>query len=76
MTNLKMASKVAVTVVVLGDSRVGKSALIQKFVSGEFREVRYDIIYFYLQQPAAHFEVTLCVIFSKAIIRVVLRGPL
>ena len=35
-----MASRVGLTVVVIGDSKTGKSALIQKFSKGYFSEVR------------------------------------
>ena len=40
MTNLKKASEVRCTVVVVGDSRVGKTALIQRFVNKTFKQVR------------------------------------
>ena len=35
----KMASRMRCSVVVLGDSRAGKSALIRRFVEGKFSEV-------------------------------------
>ncbi len=35
----KMASRVSCTVAVVGDSRVGKTKLVQRFVSGAFKEV-------------------------------------
>ena len=41
MTNMKMASETQCTVVVAGDSRVGKTALIQRFVNKTFQQVSY-----------------------------------
>ncbi|XP_040568481.1 uncharacterized protein [Lepeophtheirus salmonis] len=38
MTNIKIASRVQCSVVVVGDSKVGKTALIEKFTKGTFRE--------------------------------------
>ena len=35
----KMASRMRCSVVVLGDSRAGKSAIIRRFVEGTFSEV-------------------------------------
>ena len=43
MTNMKLASETQCTVVVAGDSRIGKTALIQRFVNKTFQQVR---IYF------------------------------
>jgi GTPase SAR1 family protein len=41
MTNLKLSSEMACTVVVVGDSRVGKTALIQRFVQKTFQQVSH-----------------------------------
>ena len=41
MTNMKMASETQCTVVVAGDSRVGKTALIQRFVNKTFQQVSH-----------------------------------
>ena len=40
MTNMKIASEVGCTVVVVGDSRIGKTSLIQRFVKNTFNQVR------------------------------------
>jgi GTPase SAR1 family protein len=40
MTNLKIASETKCTVVVVGDSRTGKSALLTRFVHKTFQQVR------------------------------------
>ena len=40
MTNMKIASEVQCTVVVVGDSRTGKTSLIQRFVNNTFNQVR------------------------------------
>ena len=40
MTNMKLASETQCTVVVAGDSRVGKTSLIQRFVNKTFQQVR------------------------------------
>ena len=40
MTNMKIASEVGCTVVVVGDSRIGKTSLIQRFVKNTFSQVR------------------------------------
>ena len=40
----KMASEVKVSVVVVGDSKIGKTALIRQFTDNIFIEVRIDII--------------------------------
>ncbi|TRY61837.1 hypothetical protein TCAL_17203 [Tigriopus californicus] len=39
MTNLKKASQTKCTVVVLGDSKTGKTSLITRFVKGTFTEM-------------------------------------
>ena len=39
MTNMKIASEVGCTVVVVGDSRIGKTSLIQRFVKNTFNQV-------------------------------------
>ncbi len=39
----KMASEAEVTVVVVGDARVGKTALIRRVTQGEFSQVRRRI---------------------------------
>ncbi len=41
----KMASEAEVTVVVVGDARVGKTALIRRVTQGEFSQVRRRIGY-------------------------------
>ena len=41
----KMASRMRCSVVVLGDSRAGKSALIRRFVEGKFSEVGSNVQY-------------------------------
>ena len=40
MTNMKIASEVGCTVVEVGDSRIGKTSLIQRFVKNTFNQVR------------------------------------
>ena len=50
MTNMKIASEVQCTVVVVGDSRTGKTSLIQRFVNNTFQQVRlsfYILLSFY-----------------------------
>jgi GTPase SAR1 family protein len=42
MTNLKLSSETSCTVVVVGDSRVGKTSLIQRFVQKTFQQVRHS----------------------------------
>jgi len=39
MTNLKMASRTSCTVVLVGDAKTGKSALIRRLVAGAYAEV-------------------------------------
>lgn len=49
MTNMKIASETRCTVVVVGDSRTGKSALLQRFVHQNFQPVRSSFILLLLQ---------------------------
>ena len=46
MTNIKIASETKCTVVVVGDSRTGKSALLQRFSQKTFQPVRVSKISF------------------------------
>ena len=61
----KLASKMRCTVVVLGDSRVGKSALIRRFVEGEFKEVSVDHNITWWGVMQLHAEFKACVRVSK-----------
>ena len=42
---IKMASKTQCTVVVIGDTKTGKTALIQRLTNDKFIEVRQFMIY-------------------------------
>ena len=62
MTNMKIASEVQCTVVVVGDSRTGKTSLIQRFVNNTFQQVRLS---FYIIFDVYNHDIfILCVVFA------------
>ena len=50
MTNMKIASEVQCTVVVVGDSRTGKTSLIQRFVNNSFASVHFTVSMYYVDE--------------------------
>jgi GTPase SAR1 family protein len=54
MTNMKLASETECTVVVAGDSRVGKTAIIQRFVNKTFQQVRHHFKVCFKQKYLQH----------------------